>query len=155
MGVVMRKGLYIFFILVVILVFPICGQNNRTNDQSEEDDVRIKLIIGGNEFTAVLNKNETANAFVAKLPLTVNMIELNGNEKYYSFSQNLSSETAQRLGTINNGDLMVWSSNTLVLFYKTFSTNYSYIRIGRIENTNGLETALGRGNVEVTFIVDN
>jgi hypothetical protein len=155
MEVNMKKGLYIFFALVVMLVFPVCAQNNRTNDQSEEGNVRIKIIIGGNEFSAVLNNNETANAFVAKLPLTVNMIELNGNEKYYNFPQNLSSETAQRPGTINSGDIMVWSSNTLVLFYKTFSTNYSYIKIGRIENTRGLETALGRGNIEVTFIVDN
>jgi len=81
------------------------------------------------------------------------MIELNGNEKYYNFPQNLPGETAQCPDTIYAGDIMLWSSNTLVLFYKTFSTRYSYIRIGRIKNTSDLETALGRGNKEVTFMV--
>ncbi|GHV91931.1 hypothetical protein AGMMS50268_24340 [Spirochaetia bacterium] len=46
---------------------------------------------------------------------------------------------------------MLYSTNCIVLFYKTFSTNYSYIKIGYINNTKGLETALGRRNIEITF----
>jgi hypothetical protein len=58
-------------------------------------------------------------------------------------------------GTIRTGDLMCWSSNCLVLFYKTFSSGYSYVRLGRIEDASGLEAALGKGNTTVTFAVDN
>jgi len=113
--------------------------------------MRIKIIIGENEFPAIIYDNETARVFLTKLPLKVNMTELNGNEKYYTFSENLSKETAQNPGTINAGDIMLWSSNTLVLFYKTFSTSYSYIKIGRIEDTKNLEVALGRKNIDVVF----
>ena len=78
------------------------------------------------------------------------MTELNGNEKFFDLSNNLPTYAANPR-TINAGDIMLWGSNTLVLFYKTFNTSYSYTRIGKIENPNGLSQALGSGNVTVTF----
>ena len=57
----------------------------------------------------------------------------------------------QILVAYNAGDLMLYGSNTLVLFYKPFSTSYNYSPIGRIESPLGLAAALGSGNVTVTF----
>ena len=78
------------------------------------------------------------------------MTELNGNEKYFDFPNNLPTN-ASNPGTIQTGDVMLYGSNTLVLFYKTFSTSYSYSRIGRIDNSSGLADALGSGNKTVKF----
>ena len=50
---------------------------------------------------------------------------------------------------------MLYGSNCIVLFYETFSSSYSYTRIGRLDNPSGLASDLGRGNVSVTFEIDN
>jgi len=148
------KKVYFILLLLVLWTFTVCAQSNSTGNNTSKEG-NMKIIIGGREFIANLYDNETANAFVTKLPITINMADLNGNEKYYYFPQNFPRGTAQNPGIIHTGDIMLWSTNCLVLFYKTFSTNYSYIRIGRIVNTSGLETALGRGNIEVTFTINN
>lgn len=78
------------------------------------------------------------------------MVELNSNGKYYIFSDKLPTDS-QREDSINAGDLMLYGSDTLVLFYEDFSTSYSYTPLGFMEDASGLAEALGQGNVQVTF----
>jgi hypothetical protein len=110
----------------------------------------MKININGTDFSATLEENATSAAFRSMLPLALNMIELNGNEKYADLSEDLPA-MASKPRTIQSGDLMIYGSNTLVLFYKSFSTSYSYTRIGKINDTKGLATAVGSGNVKVAF----
>ena len=119
---------------------------NKTDTTSNQ--IRVK--IGSSTFSATLLDNPTASEFKTRLPLTVTMSELNGNEKLYRFSTNLPTNSSNP-GTINAGDLMIYGSNTLVLFYQSFPTSYSYTRLGRINNSSGLAAAVGSGNVTVTF----
>ena len=111
---------------------------------------KMKIKIGTRTFTAMLNDNPTVTRLKAMLPLTLDMSELNGNEKYFHFSTDLPAD-ASNPGTIRVGDLMLWEANSLVLFYKTFPTSYSYTKVGRIENPSELSSAVGSGNVKVTF----
>ena len=111
---------------------------------------KIRIKIGSSSFTATLSDNPTSATFKTLLPVTINMVELNGNEKYFNLSRNLPSNSTNP-SKIQTGDLMMFGENTLVLFYKTFSTSYNYTSIGRIENAAGLAAALGKGNVTVTF----
>ncbi len=87
--------------------------------------------------------------------MTVSMSELNGNEKLYNFPASPNAgplpTNASNPGTINAGELMLYGSTTLVLFYKTFPTVYSYTKLGQIDNPAGLERALGSGSVTVHF----
>ena len=110
----------------------------------------IRVQIGEKVFTARLEDNETARAFAAMLPLKLEMRDLNDNEKVVELSKKLPGEISNP-GTIQEGDLMIWSSRSLVLFYKAFPTSYSYSRLGRIEDTAGLAEAVGAGTVTVTF----
>ena len=86
--------------------------------------------------------------------MTINMTELNGNEKYSDLSKNLPTNSSNP-GTIKAGDLMLYGSNTLVLFYKNFPTSYSYTKIGHIDNVSGLVAALGSESVTVTYELEN
>lgn len=111
---------------------------------------KMKITIGSRSFTATLYDNPTVTAFKAMLPLTLDMSDLNGNEKFFHFSTNLPTD-ASNPGTIQAGDLMLWNANSLVLFYKTFPTFYSYTKLGRIENPSELSSAVGSGKVKVRF----
>ena len=54
-------------------------------------------------------------------------------------------------GTINAGDIMLFGSNCVVVFYETFKTSYSYTRIGKIKNVADLKKALGSGDITIKF----
>lgn len=110
----------------------------------------LTIQVGTTAFTAMLQDNDTARAFVEQLPMTVTMGELNGNEKFYYLPKSLPADS-RRPGTLRTGDLMLYGSDCLVLFYETFSSSYSYTPIGNMEDPAGLAAALGSGSVQVTF----
>jgi len=111
---------------------------------------KIKIKVNSQAFTATLLDNKSVKAFKEMLPLTMKMTELNGNEKYFDLPNSLPTNSYNPK-TIKNGDLMLYGSKTFVLFYKTFSTPYSYTKLGSLDDVTGLTTALGSGNVTVTF----
>jgi hypothetical protein len=123
---------------------------NNSNHNANPSVDKMKIKIGTSTFNATLYDNATATAFKAMLPITIKMNELNGNEKYVDLSRDLPTNAFNPV-TIQAGDLMVYGSSTLVLFYKTFSTSYKYTSIGRIDDIAGLAAAVGSGNVTVTF----
>lgn len=118
--------------------------------ETEKKMQTIEILAGGQTFTAELNDSESAQALAARLPLTITMQELHGNEKYHYFSSTLPTDET-RVGQIEAGDLMLYGSDCLVLFYESFSTPYSYTPLGKISDPDGLAAALGNGNVQVTF----
>ncbi len=119
-------------------------------DLHESEDNKMRITIGGKEFTATLEDNETSKAIGTLLPMTLDMSELNGNEKYYYLNQSLPTNT-ESIGTIHAGDIMLYGSSCIVIFYDTFETSYSYTRIGHIDDVSELASALGSGDVTVTF----
>lgn len=116
----------------------------------EEVEHVISIEVNGQTFSATLADNDTARAFAARLPMTLDMRELNGNEKYFYLNEPLPA-AAQRVGQIRAGDLMLFGSDCVVLFYENFATSYTYTPIGRIDDPAGLADALGRGSAAVAF----
>ncbi|HZJ60658.1 MAG TPA: cyclophilin-like fold protein [Chitinophagaceae bacterium] len=149
----MKRLLFLAFLAVSLVSCASSSKNTATlasNNNTNPTGSKLKIKIGNNSFTAILYDNPTATALKSLLPLTLNMVELNGNEKYVDLSRSLPTN-ASNPGIIQNGELMLYGSSTLVLFYKTFSTSYSYTKLGRIDDVTGLVAALGAGSVSVTF----
>ena len=81
------------------------------------------------------------------MPLELNMSELNGNEKYVYIDFTLPTN-ATKPEQISAGDVMLYGNNCLVIFYETFNTQYSYTKIGHIDNLSNL----GNSSISVKFI---
>lgn len=124
-----------------------------TEQEIKKEDKKlldIQIEVGDNIFYAKLYNNETTQAFIKQMPITLNMNELNGNEKYYYFSESLPTKI-EKTSDVQKGDIMLFGSDCLVLFYEDLSTSYQYIRLGYIEDTFGLAAALGNGTAKITF----
>lgn len=169
----MGKGvkLILLSIMTTAMLLTACSGSNNEKDTKSNETVKfientkksevekmktMKIMVGNNVFTAKLYDNKTARALISQLPMKVDMTELNGREKYYHLSKDLPVESTERPETIHAGEIMCWSSNSLVLFYNTFSNSYNgYVKIGYIEDVSNLASSLGKGNVRVTFTISD
>ncbi len=150
-------GLIVLFALVVPARCEASTQSaeGSTADTAsvQPEELRMWMTVGERRFAITLDDNAAARAFAKLLPLTLDMSELNGNEKTVGLPKALPTN-ARRPGTIRNGDLMLYGSNTLVVFYVTFDSAYAYTRLGRVDDPTGLAQALGPRGVRVVFSKD-
>lgn len=156
----MKKRVYIIGVLTIILLLLIISmmygfkvRNNNLKGEKEGykmADNKIKMKINDVCFEVELFNNDVSSQLIEKLPLTIMMTELNGNEKYYYFDNDFSTKS-EKITEIKAGDIMLYGSNCLVLFYKSFTTTYNYTRVGRVINVEGLKEVLSDDDIEVTF----
>ncbi|WP_429947559.1 cyclophilin-like fold protein [Enterococcus sp. DIV1297f] len=136
---------------------------NETSSEASQENVQqfstataVVITVGQQDFLAKFYENEVSEHLMNQMPFTVTMSDLNNNEKYYRFSENLPEMTTERPEIIHEGEIMSWNSHTLVLFYQTFTNSYGgYNRIGVIEDPTGLKEVLGAEDVEVIFSLRN
>jgi hypothetical protein len=140
---------------VVLLALLVLGSGGEAaqDPPSRSEESRMWMTVGERRFAITLTDNAAARAFAAQLPLTLDMSELNGNEKHADLPKPLPAN-ASRPGTIRNGDLMLYGADTLVVFYLTFQSAYSYTRLGRVDDPSDLPRALGPRGVRVVFSKD-
>ena len=131
-----------------ILPEPLRTEQPEDIPTQQTETMTITITVGSKVFKADIEETETGKAFIGKLPLTLDMSELNGNEKYcYGVSL---PKADKYYDSIAAGDLMLYSGSCVVLFYGP-AGGYSYTRIGKLTSTDGLKEALGKGSVKVTF----
>ena len=149
-----RRSL-IISLLVVVTLFIVVGCNSKNSNskinknensnidtkekENEPSEVTssMKVTIDGKQYTIQLEDNETAKSSVDLLPQQFIMNELNGTEKYVYLDTTLPTNSSNPKH-INSGDVMLYGNNCLVIFYKSFDTNYSYTKIGHIDNLDDL-----------------
>ncbi len=117
---------------------------------SAESGTKVKIKVGRKTFNAVFYDNDTSKALLESMPMKLKMSELNGNEKYRYLNKDFPTNE-KRVKRVRAGDIMLYGSDCLVVFYKSFNTTYEYTKIGRITNPKGLKKAAGKKSVTVAF----
>ena len=163
--------IFIAIIIMLVLVFGVVflynnnlennninfeNQLQQTNQNLEEENmenIKIKLSINNKTFSATLNNNEAVKGVIERLPLTLNMQDLNSNEKYNYLDFSLPTSPS-RPNRINAGDIKLFGDDCLVIFYESFNTSYNYTDLGKIDNAEGFLAELGNGSVTITFEQD-
>lgn len=133
-----KRVIYCFMFITLLFMITGCIQKNyQEKNISKEVTELVKIKINGKEYEMYLENNETAQRFAEILPQELNMKELNGNEKYAYLDSALPTNSYNPK-KINEGDVMLYGDDCLVIFYKSFNTSYSYTKIGHIENLPNL-----------------
>lgn len=145
-----RRRRIVLVVLIVILIGMVIFL---FIPKEKKSDKTIFVTVNGKSFKAELYDNQAAQGFYDALPLTLDMQELNGNEKYYNLDTSLPTKSSPA-GHISKGDLRLFGDNCIVLFYDSFFSGYSYTNIGHISDSEGIDEALGSGSVTVTFSVN-
>lgn len=154
-----ENSIYVYIILLIIFIFlsviiyevvknnkdkTTSSKNENINLELNEDIIiagsrpfdsekKMKIVINDIEYDFYLENNMAAFDLMSLAPLNLYMNDLDNNEKYSYLSYSLTNED-DFTGKIIKGDVMLYQSNCIVLFYKNFDTTYTYTKLGHIEN---------------------
>lgn len=146
-------------ICLLIALLTLTGCHRNTNDDRESSQIsqkgretmQITMSVNEQEFVIILEDNETVQALLKQLPLTMTMKDLNANEKYFNITSHLPTDE-KSIGHIEAGDVMLFGDHCLVVFYESFSSSYRYTRLGKIEDVDAfVELARQKQDITVTL----
>ena len=132
---------------LIVYVFAVYAQQTGNSQ-------KMNIQIDNKTFTVIVENNKTVKELYQKLPITLEMSDLNNNEKYCYLDFTLPTDS-KSVKNIKKGDVMLFGNSCLVIFYKSFTTSYSYTKIGHIENPADIETALGKKDIKVVLTENN
>ena len=143
--------LILFIFLSIIIYYVVSNNREKIVSSSEEDRIEpnddivyasakpfleekhMKVIINNLEYDMELENNNASLDLLSVSPIELEMSDLNNDEKYSYLSFSLTSND-DYTGSISKGDVMLYQTNCLVIFYKDFDTTSKYTKIGHINN---------------------
>lgn len=156
----MKRIGYALWAVVLVLCLAACstashpGPTSTISPESKEDTTvdthTFYLTVEGVTFPATFADNQGAEALADLLtdgPLTLSLEDYGGFEKVGSLGQSLPTSNTHM--STQSGDIMLYQSNQIVLFYG--SNSWSYTRLGQVTDLTGWQEALGHGDVTVTL----
>lgn len=170
----MKKLISLLVTLILVFSLSACGKNDNSStpptndisptiipsdntspsDEPKEDESYLSktlvLTIDSSEVDVYWMDNDSVKALkeLAKDGLTINMSKYGGFEQVGSIGSTLPS--ADTRITTNPGDIVLYSSNQIVLFYD--SNTWSYTRLGHINlSKSELTDLLGDEDVVITL----
>lgn len=126
------------------------SDDNQTTKEDETANIELTLKIDGTEVDVIWADNNSVKALknLAKDGLIINMSKYGGFEQVGSIGSTLPSSDTRI--TTSPGDIVLYSSNQIVLFYD--SNIWSYTKLGHINlSKSELTDLLGDEDVVITL----
>ena len=121
------------------------------DESEEEEEPMMQMKINDTPVTVAWEDNESVSALkeLAANDLTIQMSMYGGFEQVGSIGQRLPSSDVQT--STSSGDIVLYSSNQLVVFYG--SNSWAYTRLGHItdKTPEEMRTLLSNGDVTITI----
>ena len=163
----MKKMLIIILAIALIVLSAGCSDSKETqepdvpeetqqaenaDDEEERGTTEMTLKINGEEVDVKWEDNESVRALAdlaAEGPVTVETSAYGGFEQVGGLGTTLPSNDVNT--TTGAGDIVLYSSNSIVVFYGTNS--WAYTRLGHIEDrsTDELKSMLGNSSAVLTI----
>lgn len=166
------KKLLMFLLTIISITLTSCGKSNSSSIQPTTDEpsttittpqddktitkedesanMKLTLKIDGIEVDVIWADNDSVKALknLAKDGLTINMSKYGGFEQVGSIGSTLPSSDTRI--TTNPGDIVLYSSNQIVIFYD--SNTWSYTKLGHINlSKSELTDLLGDKDVVINI----
>ena len=125
------------------------GDTVSAND-TNANEVRIKITVGDTQLYATLENNATTKALVEQMPLTLSMQDLYDREMCYRFGANALPTDSLRSDGYAVGDIAYWPPRgSLVILYAQNGEQFERAHLGHIDS--GVELFENTGDVDVIF----
>ena len=150
---------FLLIVLFMILLFTGCSKQEALPEEETvkeepvsevKEETVMKLIINETEIPVTWEENESVSALKEKAEegITAELSMYGGFEQVGSLGFSLPRNDVQIV--TESGDIMLYSGNSIVLFYG--SNSWSYTRLGRMEiSAEEARDLLGNGDVTVTI----
>ena len=157
----MKKIILIIALAFCVFALFACGstdsgnsfENVNASGENTMENKSLILLIGSTKVNVAWENNDSVSALkrLAANGLTVDMRMYGGFEQVGSLGRSLPSKDREITATA--GDIVLYSSNQIVLFYG--SNTWRYTKLGRIDlSGDELTNLLGNGNVTIYLTVE-
>jgi hypothetical protein len=150
-------------ILALFLGVAGCAEGGRTdvqegptglNENEKETSIMMQMKINDTPVTVAWEDNESVRALMALAAdgLTIQMSMFGGFEQVGPIGQSLPSADQQTVTA--SGDIVLYSSDQIVVFYG--SNSWAYTRLGHItdQSAEQMRALLGNGAVQITLTME-
>ena len=142
---------FIGFIAVAIFCFIVVRNSIISKQELKYEEEKnlvgelsnLSVNINGVNYEAVSESNKAAESFIKNLPLTIEMNDINENEKRGYTYFKMTTE-AKKQSKIEIGDILLSGDSYVVIATKTFKSNDKYTKIAHIQNVNEIP----KGNIK-------
>lgn len=147
----MKKILLSTIILTVGLNIIACNNAGSValSEKNKTENVKIKITVGSIVLNATMYDNATTRSFIAKLPITLPMMDLYSREMVYRFPESLPAEEVSTRG-YNIGEIIYYPPlHSFVIMYAQNGEVFSMQSMGYVDSN--VQVLDGMGNKDVTF----